>query len=565
MNRTSMVVFLAAGAALAITSTANANVFGLSSVIAARGNQIPDQPVGVLYGNFNSPSIAADGRVTFGGSGILGLASASNDRAVFSGFSAATVGTVAQSGTQAPGGPAGALMQSGTGASFALNTSSSRTNAAGSIMYVSAFSGGGVTANVNDSAVFVGSAGGSFAPIARRGISTVAGTGGAVLSAAFDTSTQSLTQSADGTVYFKQTMTGGDVSGTTNNTGVFAATPAGVSIVARKGTQAPGAAAGVNYNNIGFITQPNASALFMYDSTLAGAGVTTANDSALFVHTPGAGSTLIAREGQVAPGSAGATFSGAYTAPGVTFNNSGTVLFQTNLAGGDVVGTTNDSAIFMRRSGALNMIVRKGQAAPGTDGAFATLSGQSTLYLNNSGSFVFQGLITGGSVTAANDSGIWVSDAANPSSLSLLLREGDVAPGTQTQTLAFGSNSLVRNALGQMLVSMPLSNADGTAAGNALYAYDPAAAVPFAILCRSGEQIEIAPGVFKTIANFGSLQFTNGAGGPLSLNDSGGFVISVNTAEGFSAVVTGQIPAPGAGALALLGAASLAARRRRLA
>ena len=45
----------------------------------------------------------------------------------------------------------------------------------------------------------------------------------------------------------------------------------------------------------------------LYSLNLAGAGVGPANDASLWLYTPGSGNTLLVREGESAPGTAGAT------------------------------------------------------------------------------------------------------------------------------------------------------------------------------------------------------------------------------------------------------------------
>ena len=72
----------------------------------------------------------------------------------------------------------------------------------------------------------------------------------------------------------------------------------------------------------------------LWSSFLSGAGVSATNDTALFRSSPG-GSFLVAREGDPAPGTAGAVFSGNLSSQYqfTQVNRNGTVLFQSLLAG----------------------------------------------------------------------------------------------------------------------------------------------------------------------------------------------------------------------------------------
>ena len=95
--------------------------------------------------------------------------------------------------------------------------------------------------------------------------------------------------------------------------------------------------------------------------------VTTADDTAIWVGTPGNFSILV-REGDAAPGTVGATMTTSFSNPShqpTGINRSGRVLFQTTLANGDVSGTTNNSAWYSGTAGALELVARKGDTLPG--------------------------------------------------------------------------------------------------------------------------------------------------------------------------------------------------------
>mgnify|MGYP003694368077 CR=1 FL=1 len=136
----------------------------------------------------------------------------------------------------------------------------------------------------------------------------------------------------------------------------------------------------------------------MYDLPLAGAGVTTANNDSIWLYTPGSGSQLLVREGDPAPGTAGATFVNTNTAwfPGISptsLTRSGRYEFTTGLTGGDVTPGVNERALYAGTvGGGLTIIARDGQPAPGTDAVFDGFSPYYSL-INDAGDVAFQAML----------------------------------------------------------------------------------------------------------------------------------------------------------------------------
>ena len=114
----------------------------------------------------------------------------------------------------------------------------------------------------------------------------------------------------------------------------------------------------------------------LYTLPLAGAGVTNANNDSLWLYTPGSGHTLLVREGSLAPGTAGATFTKRRISafPGVFADLADAqreVRVHDRPTGGDVVPGVNDRALYAGTvGGGLTLIARNGQPAPGTDAFF---------------------------------------------------------------------------------------------------------------------------------------------------------------------------------------------------
>jgi hypothetical protein len=101
-------------------------------------------------------------------------------------------------------------------------------------------------------------------------------------------------------------------------------------------------------------------------------------------------------------------------------NAAGETAFRASLAGAGVT-VDNNTGLWFGLPGSLDLIARKGAAAPGTpEGvSFATFDAP---VLNASGQIAFVGGLAGAGVTAANDRGIWATDAFGQ--LQLIVREG---------------------------------------------------------------------------------------------------------------------------------------------
>jgi hypothetical protein len=168
----------------------------------------------------------------------------------------------------------------------------------------------------------------------------------------------------------------------------------------------------------------------LWSSSLSGPGVITTNDSALFRSSPG-GHSLIAREGDPAPGTAGAVYFDNKSGDNVNWqfakiNRQGTVLFYSELAGGDVVVGINDFAYFTGTPGAVSMLLRQGDTVL----AGVTAAGLgSVLQLDNTGRVLYTLPLAGAGVTTANNDSALLYTPGSGS--TLLVPEGNPAPGRQ--------------------------------------------------------------------------------------------------------------------------------------
>jgi hypothetical protein len=88
--------------------------------------------------------------------------------------------------------------------------------------------------------------------------------------------------------------------------------------------------------------------------------VTTSNDSSYWTIPSGGAAVLIAREGDAAPSTAGASF-GAVATGNRPVNGLDQVILQLALVGGDVTGTGNDTALYLwDAASGLTMLSREG-------------------------------------------------------------------------------------------------------------------------------------------------------------------------------------------------------------
>ena len=95
------------------------------------------------------------------------------------------------------------------------------------------------------------------------------------------------------------------------------------------------------------------------------------------------------------------------------------------------------------------MIARAGQPAPGTDAFFSGFSPYYSL-INDAGDVAFQAVLTGGTADATNNTGIWIWRSGT---LSKVVREGDPVAGMPGTTYdSFIGWNMLFNDLGQIVV-----------------------------------------------------------------------------------------------------------------
>lgn len=320
--------------------------------------------------------------------------------------------TAALTGQQAPGTPGGVLFQN-------LAVGAPSLNASGRVAFRAFLTGAGVTSS-SDSGVWAGDMG-MIDLIAREGsalISVPGGELGNVFSPIVNNNGPASTTAFSSEL---AAIGGGPIA---NNSAVWVATPSSITLVAREGSQAPGAAVGVvfaDFANQAIVFADNGSNKTSFLTKLAGPGVTTANDFAIFNDNGGV-LQLVAREGAAAP-SLPNTFA-VLGAPVLNDNN--VMAFQARVSG----SSTADNTIWVGGPGSLSMLVREGQAAPGTASNFGNFGNPS---LNNLNHVAFLSSLSG---AVAQNLGVFTNAGGV---MQLVARKGDVATGTLDTYASFSS------------------------------------------------------------------------------------------------------------------------------
>ncbi len=435
----------------------------------------------------NGPVLDQDGTILYRALIGGGSTSAADNRAYFMGRAAGDLRMVVRAGDQAPGCPAGTLLRNSAGSNGLSNLP--RISPHNELLFYSSnlwdpTSPGNTPASA-DTALFWGPLAGQLL-LAREG-DPVPFLGGGELYGQVTLSATNSSINSIGQVLFGASLTGGASMASTDGV-LLSGLPGSLAMVLREGEVIGGAvvvpvSGATNLSSINFLNEGGQVLHEIQFSTTSGTA-TAANDRALAIWTPGSGRTIVAREGQPAPGlPAGVLFatpsnSWAPTPVGnCTLTNSGQTVLSAPLDGGGTIPGTNDNALYFGGAAGWTLLLRKGSACPGLGGGetFGTV-GNNSFGCNDAGQVVFLTTLAGPSVTAANDTSTWLGTAGN---LTLLAREGDNVPGMAPSAngpwkygnMTAGPQTPNLNQRGFVLFENTVS--DGVASKNMWFGYTP--------------------------------------------------------------------------------------------
>ena len=416
-------------------------------IVAASGQSAPNTTGKFLHlyhsGDGPAPPVINNtGRVAFAATleasaGVTSL----DDTGMWSEGSGA-LGLVGREGFAAPTGPAGALYR---------RLANPVLNDTGAIAFGGAMRAGVAGVTVDDNGGLWSSGSGAVALVAREGTQAVGTAAGVEFAALVDPTFNNSGQSA-----FRSTLSGAGVTAA-NDDGVWSQKLGLLGLIARAGNAAPGTPAGINFASFtAGLPSINDAGNVSFRAIVAGAGVTTANDTGLWVERGGA-VALVAREGNQAAGLEAGTNYGGFSEP--VLNSAGQTAFVATLVGG--VNAKN-VALFAETGNVPAAILRKGDAAPSAPAGSVFANFASPLF-NASNDFAFQATISGPNVITSNNDGVWIKQDGV---LKPIAVEGSAAPGAAAGVLFNSFSELAMNASGQIAFLGILTGAGVTTAND---------------------------------------------------------------------------------------------------
>jgi hypothetical protein len=518
-------------------------------VVAGTGDQVPGLAPGVTYNNPDTPVIDLNGNLLFSTS-LLGTTSSWDNRVLLYGRTKDDLVVVARSGDPEPTGtmPGVSLIRFISATTPQANTiaSSYRISPTGGLLLWGAgLTGTGIittgtaATGRNDSAYFWGPAQGPLV-LVQRGMP--APTGGSLIDTAFSSfSGQQTSMNSSGTSVFQVALVGGDVvtSPVSNAAAWLVGLPGSLQWLQRRGDVVSVAGGTAMVGTLGFNVQIIDTGHVLHDeklSTAAGtttgtATVTTATDGLLMLYTPGFGNTILAREGDAAPGTLGAAYN-VISPLTVGITRGGRVGFYSTLIGGDVSGSINNSGIYTGSiAGGFTLAVRQGDTLP-TGETIATLM-SSSISLNDNGNLVFFAVLSGPGITTANDQ---VLISGTPGNFQIIAQEGGAAPGLSGVTFGpLQPGSAVQNDRGQIVFNVDLL----PGSSSSYWAYDPASGLQ--LQDTAGDVYTTVSGTQTSNGVSGGIQFNSGDGCPMTLNNNGDHVRRVSSGNGIGVAVRGML------------------------
>lgn len=230
-----------------------------------------------------------------------------------------------------------------------------------------------------------------------------------------------LVLNSGGNVAFKNALKGPGVTPGVNSASLWTGAPGSLTLLARAGTAAPGGGTFFDFSNKPSLN--DSGTIAVRAELLQTGSINSANDSGIYVGSTSANLVLLAREGTVAPGAGGDTFSDlkeSVTAGRAIINSTGRVVFIAPL---NSSASTNGAVFLGSNSGNLAMVAREGNAVPGAGAGVVFSEFKPSVTINNYNQVAFPAALTGTGVTSVNDIGLYAVDPFGQ--LVKVAREGD--------------------------------------------------------------------------------------------------------------------------------------------
>lgn len=424
-------------------------------IVARSGDTPAGLPTGVTLGSttttvFDTPVMSQTGSILTR-SLLVGAVTSNDNRCLILGHANGDMRVVLRAGDLDPSGtfPNSIVVQtsSGSGLPLGSNTFGSQRIASQTVapflefvmfqaqLYDSTGLDGLINTgtNTNNQVLYWGfPVPGGLQILARRAVTTMAD-GAVLIPGSFSHQSTSLT--ADGTAVFKSglsTTLGTPIPPVTtdNDNAWIAGFPGSLNYVIREGDliNVPGGTVAIG--TLGFNCVRNESGQYLHDetlsSTLGSLPATAADNGVIFVTTGGVHDILV-REGDQAVDINGAPIAGVFFgSPNVSQGFGSFGFAGFNCVMTGAVTTDTDDAVFIGTPGSLSMVVRAGDVAPGTGGELIGTINGSTRY-SDAGITVGASLAASPTVNTSNDSILLLGRYGQvPVKIA---REGDPAPG----------------------------------------------------------------------------------------------------------------------------------------
>jgi hypothetical protein len=472
---------------------------------------------------------------------------------------------VARDGTAAPGTPIGVSFWFAGGSNLPP-----LLNNAGQTAFPTLLKGSGVNAG-NNSGTWSGVDQNSLALLTRAGSQATGLPDGVSYGVQLPAG---LNDAGHGALY--AFLTGSGVN-STNNSAIWSGSAGSLALVARTGDPAPGTLSGVNFGALFAPIAINNAGKIAIQSFLAG-NVDGTNDEGLWSNVSGS-LELIARRGSQASGAPAGVNYGMFSLSGwPVLNDAGQIAFLAGVEGTGV-NETNNQAIWSGEMDNLALVARSGGQAPGT-GSGVRFSNLEYPALNSSGQIAFRAYLIGSGVRPNNDKGIWATDSTGTLQLIARAGDLlEVAPddfraiSELNFTSASGNSDGLSsgfNDLGQLVFWARFTdNSEGIFLSSAVahvpgdFNNDGIVDAADYVVWRKDDATQ--DGYDKWRANFGTSLNVSGATGSARLTSASSVESSSPKSAGASAAsVSATIPEPASTVLVFAGLVIFMCRRRSL-